>query len=279
MADMFTVSTFMNAWATTCRLGTLVKSIHPSFDLSHLLPPKYDVLVRTPPLMVNDGMPPPKFVTKRFTFKGDAISKLKLATVDRESGATYTRVELVTALISKAIINLDGFKYGRLRPYVIAHMINLRKRITLPVKENSCGNFYMVVLTTQQMENEQLELQGVASLVHNLIRTFTSEIATLKEGVAISLKAENVVKELDKEIGKGEDVNLMMFSSWCRFPLYWVDFGWGKPDLVNPLPTPFISVGFMDSKTYTDGIEAWVCLKEGDMIRFQHDSDISAHTL
>lgn len=274
---MFTMSTFMDAWATTCRMGTSVDSIHPSFNLSSLLPPRDDV--PSPPVVVNDGMPPPKFVIKRFTFKGEALSRLKIAMVDEKSVGTYTRVELVTALISKAIINIDGLKYGRLRPYTVAHMINFRKRTTLPLKESSCGNLYMVGLATQQMGNEQLELQGLASLVRTSIRTFSSEIATLKGSVAISLRAKNAVKELYKEEEKGDDVNLIMFTSWCRFPLASVDFGWGTPDLVSLLPTPFVSAALMDSNTDADGIDAWVCLKEGDMNHFQHDSDILANTL
>ena len=40
-----------------------------------------------------------------------------------------------------------------------------------------------------------------------------------------AIKCRNVVHEA---IEKGEE-DVFLFTSWCRFPFYEADFGWGKP--------------------------------------------------
>ena len=34
--------------------------------------------------------------------------------------------------------------------------------------------------------------------------------------------------EVHEELGK-EETDVYFFYSWCRFPIYEADFGWGKP--------------------------------------------------
>ena len=70
---------------------------------------------------------------------------------------------------------------------------------------------------------------------------------------------------------------MFFFSSWCRFPLYEADFGWGKPIWVSNRPKPVEIVNLMDTKD-GDGIEAWVSLDERDMLLFQNHPEVKAFT-
>ena len=68
-----------------------------------------------------------------------------------------------------------------------------------------------------------------------------------------------------------------MFSSWCRFPFYEVDFGWGNPTWMSIVAIPFEIVGLFDTKD-GDGAKAWVSLSEKTMLLFQNYPEIKAFT-
>lgn len=267
VGDMFTISTFMDAWAAVCRLETSDQVVVPSFNISSLLPPRGFHL----PKPASSGKPLLNYTTKRYIFTGEAIAKLKAA-VNSESGFNHTRVELVTALITRSLINIGCTKR---RPFTMSHAMNLRSRLALPVEENSCGNMITIVMTALEVENEALEVREIAGFVRNSIRNAASEIKKETDPEKIIQKIENASMELYEEIKKGDFV---IFSSWFRFPLYEIDFGWGRPSIVRALPGPGICIWLMDYKGDAGGIEAWVQLKEDDMARFQHETNIVAYT-
>ncbi|KAK8960176.1 Deacetylvindoline O-acetyltransferase [Platanthera guangdongensis] len=63
-----------------------------------------------------------------------------------------------------------------------------------------------------------------------------------------------------------------VFSSWCRFPAYGMDFGWGKPAWVA-FGGSIIkhSVVIVDRKG-GDGVEAWVSLEQDEMGHLVHQT-------
>ncbi|KAM7523088.1 hypothetical protein LguiA_012990 [Lonicera macranthoides] len=66
---------------------------------------------------------------------------------------------------------------------------------------------------------------------------------------------------------------LFRFSSWCRFPVYEADFGWGKPTWISIAGSPNKGcVIFMDSR-YDEGIEVWLVLDEKAMEKFELDPE------
>ncbi|PQQ10990.1 vinorine synthase-like [Prunus yedoensis var. nudiflora] len=70
---------------------------------------------------------------------------------------------------------------------------------------------------------------------------------------------------------------LLSFSSYCRFPLYDNDFGWGRPTWVgSPALTYKNLVLFMDTKE-GGGIEAYVSLEEEVMAKFECDSELLSY--
>ncbi|CAB4264178.1 unnamed protein product [Prunus armeniaca] len=70
---------------------------------------------------------------------------------------------------------------------------------------------------------------------------------------------------------------LLNFSSYCRFPLYDSDFGWGRPTWVgSPALTYKNLVLFMDTKE-GGGIEAYVSLEGEVMAKFECDSELLSY--
>ncbi|KAJ6410644.1 hypothetical protein OIU84_007401 [Salix udensis] len=109
-ADATSVFAFINAWATAAGLG-VDKVRAPSFQLVSFFPPR-DIPTFTP----NFGEKKVE-IQKRFVFNGAAISKLKaVASANIHESRQPTGVEVVTALMWKALTMVALAKHGRLRP-------------------------------------------------------------------------------------------------------------------------------------------------------------------
>ena len=67
------------------------------------------------------------------------------------------------------------------------------------------------------------------------------------------------------------------FTSYCRFPAYDNDFGWGRPAWVFSAPLTFKNLtAFMDTKEGV-GIEAYIGLEEQLMAEFETDAEFMAY--
>ncbi|EOY22399.1 3'-N-debenzoyl-2'-deoxytaxol N-benzoyltransferase, putative [Theobroma cacao] len=66
------------------------------------------------------------------------------------------------------------------------------------------------------------------------------------------------------------------FTSWCRFPFYETDFGWGKPIWLGTALRFNRAAFFLDTRD-GEGIEAWITLTQKEMAKLEQDPDILAH--
>ncbi|RVW26147.1 Vinorine synthase [Vitis vinifera] len=171
-----------------------------------------------------------KVVTRRFIFDGANISSLKAAACGPSFKRAPSRVEAVTALIWRALMAVSRAKHGRLRTSLASHAMNLREKIVPPLPGICCGNLY----TEGGKFKEPVSREDVLLTV---------------------IKSTN---ELHEALGK-EDVDVYKFTSWCRFPFYGDDFGWGKPAWMTRCHTPVEMISLQDTEC-GDGIEAWVTL-------------------
>ena len=74
-----------------------------------------------------------------------------------------------------------------------------------------------------------------------------------------------------------QDNVVLNFTALCGFPLYDVDFGWGKPFLVVWVSLPFKNLITFSDTELGDGIEAWINLNEEDMAKFECDKELLAY--
>ncbi|KAL7212340.1 hypothetical protein ACSBR2_015093 [Camellia fascicularis] len=101
-------------------------------------------------------------------------------------------------------------------------------------------------------------------------------VCQLRKGVQQSTD-NNFIAEKTKLLRlEGDAVKVYRHSSWCRFGLYELDFGWGKPTYTtgvlfgNP-----IGIGLLDTRD-GDGIEVWMTLLKEDMALFESDQELLA---
>ncbi|XP_060167905.1 acetyl-CoA-benzylalcohol acetyltransferase-like [Lycium barbarum] len=272
-ADAFTLATFLNEWAQASLTGTTTKYCLPRFShLSSLFPTR----VLSGPQFSPPSNIGPKIVTKRFVFDALAISKLK----DRiNSSATFTRptrVVAVMSLIWKVLVGISSAKHGHSRDSCFLFPINLRGKSNLPSLEHALGNFYVTVVATLEANQLRKELNDFVNSIGSTARDTSLSIGKASVDEIISLSI-NCGTEIINKFGQGDKMDIYACTSWCRFPWYEVDFGWGKPIWVSSVGRPFEIISLFDTKS-GDGIEAWVSLKENDMAEFERDPDILSST-
>ena len=276
VADAYTVFTFVRTWATACKLGVDEVLHAPSFQLPSFFPSRDTI--SSPNRFI--GRNHHKIVVmKRFVFTGAALSKLKAVVSASVNGSHQpTRVEVVTAVIWKTLTMVAQAKHGRLRSSLLSHTFNMRGKIAMPIPDNSCGNFINVALSHFTADDEtKVQLHDFVDRVYNGIKNMVSDCARVSSDEELFVMAEKIRIETIKAFTRSE-MDLYMFNSWCRMPVYQADFGWGKPGWVSGLYVPGVEMVFLVDTKDGDGIEAWVSLEEDTMLLFQENPDIKAFT-
>lgn len=269
IADVSTLCTFIRGWAALSRGAQ--KLVGPIFNSSSLFPPgdstDYTRQPKNPALWSSgEGA-----VTKRFVFSASAIDTLKAKVAeDGLSAVQPTRVEAVSALIWKCCIAAKELKNGT--KSVAFHTVNVRGRMVPPLPEATFGNLFLMA---SAVTDNGADLNFLVGKLRESFEKIGGEC--LRE-----LLGENgfgVLKNNFREISKllQGDVELFRFTSWCRFPVYEADFGWGKPTWISLASFPNKGcVFFMDSR-YDEGIEVWLVLDEKAMAKFELDPELQSY--
>ncbi|KAL2903522.1 Vinorine synthase [Bienertia sinuspersici] len=246
IADVCTIATFLNDWASHARLSGDDQFVIPELELTEA-----DV------------------VTRRYVFHPTKISELKHTIAsDPKALKNPTRVEAVTSLIYKAIIQANKIRsLGLVKAYTLAQTVNMRPRMVPSLPRNSIGNvvWYFPVMIK---DNDDISLERLAT--------------QMREGlVKLCNFAENVegkkwllmAAELQDNGSEHSMDGAYKVSSWCKHPVYEVDFGWGSPMWVSTAEYPYKNnIILMDTKD-GKGIEAWITLDEEVMYILQSDEE------
>ncbi|XWS34642.1 hypothetical protein CRYUN_Cryun21dG0055200 [Craigia yunnanensis] len=256
--DVSSLVTFLQSWTAITRDSG--EAVSPDFVGGSLLPPR-DLSI-LPPVNIPSG----NFITKRFVFEASKIASLKV----KAAGLFVpSRVEVVLALILKCSVAASRAKSGSATPVVLFQAVNLRNRIVPPLPENSIGNLIWPMPVF--IGDGEMELNELVSMIRREITEFCNEKANKFKGDDGFLLITESLKER-RELCK--DAALYRCTSWCRFPLYEMDYGWGKPVWVSSTSLSLRNTVVLVDTKQGDGIEAWVTLEEQEMSIFECDTEL-----
>ena len=124
-----------------------------------------------------------------------------------------------------------------------------------------------------EVDDKLPELKDLVGLLMDSITKSKENLVSREDVYPTLLRRKN---EIHEAVERGE-VDVFMFTSLCRFPIYQVDFGWGKPVWVSRVHAPYEATFLFDAED-GDGIEAWISFNKRDMPLFLRDTDILAFT-
>ncbi|KAL4593831.1 hypothetical protein ACB092_M010500 [Castanea dentata] len=265
IADGTSFIIFMKNWAATARGQT---DINPQFQASTLFPPTSTL----PGLKPETGMTKEKLVLKRFVFSSVTIEALKekyVESSDLECPLHPSRVEALSAFIWSRFVAATQENCGHKKLNLVLFAVNLRTRMDPPLSEMFFGNIIQVA-TVILLTEERI---GLVGKLRAAIRKIDNEYMKKLQD---HIQHLDFLKEASEKVLK-QDIVQFNFTSWCRFPIYEMDFGWGNPMWIGKVSSPFKNTTvFIDTKS-GDGIEAWVNLKEEDMAKFESDPELLAY--
>ncbi|KAL5751592.1 hypothetical protein ACOSQ2_022099 [Xanthoceras sorbifolium] len=253
VADASSMTTFIKNWAETAR-GKGDK-VRPEFAGVALFPPRDGI---RPAVLTFEN----NIVLKRFVFSNSKIAELK----GKYSKMEPTRYKVLLSFIWSRFAASTEFKKGS---YGLITPVNLRKKMDPPLSDDSFGNIITSVLTIiSSSENDTWKECYDCDLVNKLTESISKinkdHIQKLKDGIAGSYYSK-------------EKLVYFSASSFCGYPVYDTDFGWGRPTWVVYGGLPYKnSIIFMDTKN-GDGIDAWIHLTEDDMAKFGSDKELLAY--
>ncbi|KAJ8747130.1 hypothetical protein K2173_001687 [Erythroxylum novogranatense] len=218
-----------------------------------------------------------KIVSKRFVFDSSSIEVIKDKYTEKSSMIEHprrpTRVEALTAFIWNRFKATTQAEDDLDKVYAVMHAINMRPKMSLPFSGEIFGNIFVeyIVAVSDKFDVDEEECSRMIKQMRNSIRNVNeSYVKNLQGDEHLGL-----LKDRAERLSKG-DIVCLDFTSWCRFPIYDIDFGWGNPTWVGSAAWPYHNlVTFLDTKN-GDGIEAWVHLKEEDMGKFESDHELNS---
>ncbi|XP_037493507.1 tabersonine-19-hydroxy-O-acetyltransferase [Jatropha curcas] len=292
---------FLKDWAAAACKSTVK---HPYLDGESIFPqyapfPAEASILNIYASFAKEG----KHITKRIVFKESAIANLK-AKARLNNINNPTRVEVVTAILSKRLMACFKNKTGINKPLGITHAVNLRRKGEPPLRINkplgithavnlrrkgepplpeclvgNCVSIAGAVFTAEEELNELVT--GLREAIRKVGNDFLKKIKSKEDGFCEYYDAMKEIGDLFTTPESDSAVELAGFSSWCNFGAYDIEFGWGKPiwagcavPYVEDSDNPHFSVIIlMDTRTYK-GVEAWVSMNEDDLDFLEKDEEL-----
>ncbi|XP_022951646.1 acylsugar acyltransferase 3-like [Cucurbita moschata] len=276
LGDLATLVKFVTDWGFITRdtTNSAQHTVNPLFHSADLFP-----LGDLPPMsgaVIEEGK---NLTCKRFVFEASKIEALKRSISDKVK--IPTRVEVMTALIYKAIISAlrDSNSNPNNHPTLLLQTMNLRTRMVPPLPESTMGNIVSFFPVAAAAGEREVEVHEVVGVMRKEMGEFCDKYAKkfrTEEWVELIKKRLNEVREILSKNGKPQLI--YRCSSGCNFPVYGVDFGWGAAAWVTMAAFKMKNTVMMLDDKNGGGIEALISLDDKEMAAFQHNEELLAYT-
>ncbi|XP_055824626.1 stemmadenine O-acetyltransferase-like [Solanum dulcamara] len=212
-----------------------------------------------------------KLEVKRFIFTNSNITKMKDKLINWGYNENATSVEVIIALLWKCFMAAKRCNSVAIVP------VNIRHRIVPPLDENSFGNFFLITSSIASVENEWISLVGKIKCAIGRIDGNYVEKIRGEDGFEF---VNNNFNEVGKFITSQEDdIRVLRISSWCKFPIYEANFGWGQSILtIIAILGVKDNIVLLDSIEFPGGIEAWVVMADQEMTLLEQDKQLQDFT-
>ncbi|MCL7051377.1 hypothetical protein MKW94_024237 [Papaver nudicaule] len=271
IGDTSTYATFITGWAATARGAAADDIVYPSFDSQTMFP--VDTASDFTGYGSSDEEENENLVTKRLVFSDASITALRQRIADTQTTLKYpTRVEAVSALIWKSAMEASSSKplpqsNDQTPVSWLRIIVNLRKKMNPPLGDSSFGNIFTGATAKSPITCGGVELVELLGRVRSAIQKVDCEYVKKMQD------DEDFDSDFEDDHEEDNDYWLM---SWCNFPLYESDFGFGKPYWVTTDAVEVLDendIYLLDARV-GKGVEAWIKLKEEKMAMFLNNLDI-----
>ncbi|XP_022948439.1 vinorine synthase-like [Cucurbita moschata] len=277
VADLASLTNFVNDWASIARSsgGDMLPAVTPLFNAASFFRPELDAGGNPSGDEGSEAKGGGKKVfLKRLVFEGSKIEALKAMV--SEKVANPTRVQILTAFIYKAALSAKILVTGNWPTTSLLQTVNIRSRMEPPLEEKLIGNilsFFIASSTTE--EGREMEIWDLVGDMKRSFEEFCREFPKNCRAEEWSWLYKLHAKEKMERLGSGGgDHVVYCCSSWCKFPLYEADFGWGKPIWITvpDFDTKNLII-LMDARD-GEGVEAMVSLEEEEMAVFEQNQEL-----
>nr|UQZ09626.1 acetyltransferase [Strychnos nux-vomica] len=264
IVDVSSIATFMKDWAAMAR-----NSSHQPYPVivSPTILPMDDI----PATAEDDIMKENICQSRRFLFDDSKIVELK-AMAANSGVENPTRVEVVTAILHKCAVTASTTALGSFMPNILLLAVNLRSIVSPPLANTSIGNISSCCAISVTHENQMKFPLLVGELRRSKTKLLQNYGKQLKKSELLFLNGTDKAQKLSD----GDSFDCFIFTSWCRSPLYEVDFGWGRPVQVYVPSCPIKNTFRLTDTPAQDGIQALVTLEENVMPIFENDEELLA---
>ncbi|GJV69796.1 acylsugar acyltransferase 3-like protein [Tanacetum coccineum] len=215
-------------------------------------------------------------VTRSFVFLDTKLNVLKLKVMAMTADAEQpimnpTRLEVLNWLLYRCALRAASkSKSGSSKPTGFVMVTNIRNKMIEPLPKTTIGNFYKLPAFPTTNDPNDITPNSFISQLKKL-KTNVQGIKDTKSEFEIlqTMPLEIVIKEEQRKLD-----DYCTSTSICTYPLYGIDFGWGKPIKASLAGTMannnFVAIDARNG----DGIEVFVSLGKQDMPFFQRDPEL-----
>ncbi|KAK2635569.1 hypothetical protein Ddye_030361 [Dipteronia dyeriana] len=266
IADAATISTIVKGWSAAA-LQSKEAAVEVCFPAASIFPP---VDTYIPPMkLVRE-----KYVTRRFVFDASKVAAPKTKAAS-SMVQQPTRVEAVTALVWKCMMNMSRQIKGYPRLSMLSHSVDLRKKIIPHCRKTpsgTCLSNFQIVPRPSKFDKVGFAPAGLVCKLRKTTREFDENGLQI---INVEKRTWQKMCVIDDLVDK-DDIDFCTYTSWCKFQLYEADLGWGKLVWAS-LPNIMLKnlVVFMDTKD-GDGVEVLATLSKQEMVVFESDQQLLA---